>query len=65
MHLGSGLPAFFMVGLPEAVVRESRERVRRVLKFARTCADLAVEPNIRRTDVSEAVRLRALDRLTC
>ena len=28
VHLGSGLPAFALVGLPEAVVRESRERVR-------------------------------------
>ncbi|GAC1301851.1 MAG: YifB family Mg chelatase-like AAA ATPase [Steroidobacteraceae bacterium] len=27
-HLGPGLPAFFLVGLPETVVRESRERVR-------------------------------------
>jgi magnesium chelatase family protein len=31
VHLGSGLPAFVMVGLPEAVVRESRERVRSAL----------------------------------
>ena len=31
VHLGSGLPAFAMVGLPEAVVRESRERVRSAL----------------------------------
>jgi magnesium chelatase family protein len=36
----------------------------RVLKLARTCADLAGEPAIRRTDVAEAVRLRALDKLT-
>jgi magnesium chelatase family protein len=36
----------------------------RVLKLARTCADLAGEPGIRRTDVAEAVRLRALDKLT-
>jgi magnesium chelatase family protein len=28
VHLGPGLPAFHMVGLPEAVVRESKERVR-------------------------------------
>ena len=28
VHLGPGLPAFAMVGLPEAVVRESKERVR-------------------------------------
>jgi len=37
----------------------------RVQKLARTCADLAGEPTIRRTDVAEAVQLRALDKLTC
>jgi len=31
VHLGPGLPAFYMVGLPEAVVRESKERVRAAL----------------------------------
>jgi magnesium chelatase family protein len=31
VHLGSGLPMFAMVGLPEAVVRESKERVRSAL----------------------------------
>ena len=36
----------------------------RVLKLARTCADLAGEPEIRRTDVAEAVQLRALDKLS-
>jgi magnesium chelatase family protein len=34
----------------------------RVLKLARTCADLACEPRIRKIDVSEAVTLRTLDR---
>ena len=34
----------------------------RVLKIARTCADLAAEARIRRSDVSEAIGLRALDR---
>ena len=34
VHLGAGLPAFFLVGLPEAVVRESRERVRSALLTA-------------------------------
>jgi magnesium chelatase family protein len=34
VHLGSGLPAFHLVGLPEAVVRESRERVRSALMTA-------------------------------
>jgi magnesium chelatase family protein len=37
----------------------------RVLKLARTCADLAREPEIRRIDMAEAVQLRALDKLTC
>jgi magnesium chelatase family protein len=37
----------------------------RVLKLARTCADLAGEPKIRKIDVAEAVQLRALDKLTC
>ncbi len=36
----------------------------RVLKLARTCADLAGESKIRRIDVAEAVKLRALDKLT-
>src|ERR1700735_5605375 len=31
VHLGPGLPAFHLVGLPEAVVRESKERVRSAL----------------------------------
>jgi magnesium chelatase family protein len=31
VHLGSGLPAFTIVGLPAPVVRESRERVRAAL----------------------------------
>ena len=34
VHLGPGLPAFHLVGLPEAVVRESRERVRSALMTA-------------------------------
>jgi len=37
----------------------------RVLKVARTCADLAGEPTIRHTDVAEAVQLRVLDKPTC
>src|SRR6202041_1434902 len=34
VHLGTGLPAFNLVGLPEAVVRESKERVRAALVTA-------------------------------
>jgi predicted ATPase with chaperone activity len=37
----------------------------RVLKLARTCADLALAPDIRTNHVSEAVKLRALDRVIC
>jgi magnesium chelatase family protein len=37
----------------------------RVLKLSRSCADLAGERAIRRSDVSEAIRLRALDRPIC
>ena len=31
VHLSSGLPGFTMVGLPEASVKESRDRVRSAL----------------------------------
>ena len=34
VHLGAGLPCFTIVGLPEAVVRESKERVRAALVTA-------------------------------
>jgi magnesium chelatase family protein len=34
VHLGNGLPAFHVVGLPQAEVRESRERVRAALLHA-------------------------------
>ena len=37
----------------------------RILKLARTAADLAAVVQIRTVDVSEAVRLRVLDRPTC
>ncbi len=35
VHVGGGLPAFHIVGLPEAEVREARERVRAALATAR------------------------------
>jgi magnesium chelatase family protein len=35
VHLGNGLPCFNLVGLPEAEVREARERVRAALQNAR------------------------------
>ena len=34
-HLGNGLPSFTIVGLPEAEVRESRERVRAAIQNSR------------------------------
>ena len=34
VHLGNGLPTFALVGLPEAVVRESKERVRAAMETA-------------------------------
>ena len=34
VHLGGGLPAFNLVGLPETEVKESRDRVRAALQNA-------------------------------
>ena len=34
-HVGNGLPAFHIVGLPEAEVREARDRVRAALATSR------------------------------
>jgi magnesium chelatase family protein len=54
-----------LVGTAIARLGLSARAYHRVLKIARTCADLAAETRIRRIDVSEAVRLRTLDRATC
>ena len=54
-----------LIGTAIARLGLSARAFHRILKLARTCADLAAEPDIRRIDVSEAVRLRVLDRLTC
>jgi magnesium chelatase family protein len=54
-----------LLGTAIARLGLSARAYHRVLKLARTCADLAGEPQIRRLDVSEAVTLRALDRATC
>jgi magnesium chelatase family protein len=54
-----------LIGTAIARLGLSARAYHRVLKLARTCADLAAEPQIRRIDVSEAVKLRALDRATC
>ena len=34
VHLGNGLPAFHIVGLPEASVKESKDRVRSALEYS-------------------------------
>lgn len=54
-----------LIGTAIARLGLSARAYHRVLKLARTCADLAGEVSIRRVDVSEAVQLRALDRITC
>jgi magnesium chelatase family protein len=43
----------------------SARGVHRVIKVARTIADLAGEPEIRLGDLTEALSLRTLDRPTC
>jgi magnesium chelatase family protein len=54
-----------LLGAAIARLGLSARAYHRVLKLARTCADLAGEPEIRTIDVAEAVGLRALDRLIC
>jgi magnesium chelatase family protein len=54
-----------LLGTAIARLGLSTRAYHRVLKLARTCADLAGEKAIRRADVAEAVKLRALDRLIC
>jgi magnesium chelatase family protein len=51
-----------LLGTAIARLGLSARACHRVQKLARTCADLAGEPKIRRTDVAEAVQLRALDK---
>ncbi len=54
-----------LLGTAIARLGLSARACHRVLKLARTCADLAGGSKIRRIDVAEAVQLRALDKLTC
>ncbi|MFT6581655.1 MAG: hypothetical protein ACJAU6_002094 [Alphaproteobacteria bacterium] len=37
VHMANGLPAFTIVGLPDKAVGESRERVRRWVRWASPC----------------------------
>ena len=43
--LSSGLPAFTIVGLPDAAVNEARERVRAAIKTAVSPSRSAVSPS--------------------
>jgi magnesium chelatase family protein len=54
-----------LLGTAIARMGLSARACHRVLKLARTCADLAGQEHIRRIDVAEAVQLRALDKLAC
>jgi magnesium chelatase family protein len=54
-----------LLGTAMARLGLSARAYHRVLKIARTCADLSGAPEIRPMDVAEAVKLRALDRPTC
>ncbi|HEX3912316.1 MAG TPA: YifB family Mg chelatase-like AAA ATPase [Steroidobacteraceae bacterium] len=54
-----------LIATAVARVGLSARAYHRVLKVARTCADLGGAPDIRIADVAEAVKLRALDRPTC
>ncbi len=52
-----------LLGAAVARLGLSARAYHRILKVARTCADLAAEPRIRREDLAEAMRLRVSDRV--
>jgi magnesium chelatase family protein len=60
---GLGRPSRALLSTAIARLGLSARACNHVLKLARTCADLAGEPEIRSNDVAEAVQLRALDKL--
>jgi magnesium chelatase family protein len=64
-HCGLQRESRVLLGTAISRLGLSARACHRVLKLARTCADLAGEPNIRSIDVAEAVQLRALDKLSC
>ena len=51
VHLGAGLPAFIIVGLPETVVRESKERVRSAILNSGTSFPMVGSPLIWRLPI--------------
>lgn len=64
-HCGLQRESRVLLGTAISRLGLSARACHRVLKLARTCADLAGELKIRSIDVAEAVQLRALDKLTC
>ena len=65
VHVSNGLPGFTVVGLPDAAVRESRDRVRAALlssglpwPLRRTIADLDGADDLADLHVHEALLLR-------
>jgi magnesium chelatase family protein len=60
-----GRDAKILLGTAISRLGLSARAYHRVLKLARTCADLAGAPDIRKVDVAEAVQLRALDKPIC
>ena len=64
-HCRLGRDSRVLLGTAISRMGLSARACHRVMKLARTCADLAGEPMIRKIDVAEAAQLRALDRLIC
>ncbi len=56
VDIGGGLPQFSVVGLPDATVRESRDRVRAALK------NTGFSFPVKKITVNQADRRRTLDR---
>ncbi len=65
LFCGLGRDAKILLSTAISRLGLSARAYHRVLKLARTCADLAGVPDIRRCDVAEAVQLRALDKPIC